>query len=107
MDRFSLRRLADDGLRAFPPDRLPDAAAWCWEFGAATGDARWCLLSRTLDKLAAPFADSNGALPVEMTAQIDVVLRDLLPDVLNAPTAAEGASLAQLLDDRLPWVAHH
>lgn len=105
MDQSSLQRLADDGLAAFPPDRLPEAAGWCWEFGAATGDARWCLLARTLDRLAAPFTDGNGALPSELTSQIDSVLRDLLPDVLYAPTAVEGASLAQLLDDRLPWVA--
>lgn len=107
LDQFSLRRLADDGLARFPPARLHEAAEWCWEFGAATGDARWCLLSRTLARLAAPFVDSIGALPSELVDQIDAVLREQLPDVLSATSAVEGASLARLLDESLPWDVRH
>lgn len=103
MDQYSLLRLAEEGLAAFPPARLGDAADWCWQHGAATGDARWCLLSRTLALLAVPFDDGEGLLSQTMTAA-DEVLRRHLSDVVLAAEAIEGSGLATLLDEEL-WRA--
>jgi hypothetical protein len=100
LDRPSRRRLAEHGLAAFPPSRLSEEAEECWAHGVATGDARWCILARTLARLAAPF-DEDGQLSKNRVEQLDRGLRTLLPDVLDAPGAVEGSSLAAFLDREL------
>ena len=69
LDQSSLRRLAEQGLAAFPSFRLRDAADWCWECGGSTGDARWCLLSRTLERLVAETA-ADGASLVRLIGRV-------------------------------------
>lgn len=78
-----------------------DASKWCWEYGASTGDARWCILSRIIERIAAPFEDSTGALSNEQVARIDRALHLHLPHIVNASTAADGASLARFLESDL------
>jgi hypothetical protein len=58
MDLEDIRRLATGGIGAFPPTALPTAAAWLWDYGEATGDARYCSLSRTIEMITAAF-DAN------------------------------------------------
>lgn len=96
MDRSALLQLAEGGLAAFPPSSLADLAAWCWDFGEASGDARYCSLSRTLDMIAEPF-EEHGALDSAVVAVINAVLHDALGDVLSAESPQDGAILARSL----------
>lgn len=96
LDRYSLERLAADGLAAFPPAHLSGLAKWCWDFGEATGDARYSSLSCTVRMLADLFQENSSPLTVRVEA-IDHLLQARLPDVLNANEPAEGATLARLL----------
>jgi len=101
LDRLDLERLAEHGLAAFFPPRLRDAAAYCWERGVATGDARHCLLSRSRETLAEAFDEDSGPLLTSVVQEVDKVLRRLLIDVLNAPTAEEGTWIASMLDQEI------
>lgn len=98
MDQHSLRRLADEGLAAFPPHGLRTAADHCWDVCETTGDARYCSLWRTLDLLALPFEDEGGPSPaVDVIDRIDDVLRGQLRGVLDAPSAEAGSLLGRRL----------
>lgn len=99
MDLSFLHRLAEGGLAAFPPSQLRDAAVECWDWGVATGDSRWCILSRTLAELATPFDDEG--MSSALLRDLDRVLASLLPDLIDAENARDGASIAQLLYDQM------
>jgi hypothetical protein len=100
MSHESLRRLADEGLSAFPPSGLIDIANWCWEYGEATADARYCILWRILKSIAEPFED-NGALSVVTVAQIDTVLHCYIPIIVDARSIQTGVHLVRLMKDEL------
>jgi hypothetical protein len=48
-DSSTLEHLADEGLDpspfdSGPLDELLDLVSWCWDWGIATGDARYCVM---------------------------------------------------------------
>lgn len=47
MNISSLQLLADEGLNAIDGD-LHDLVEWCWDWGVATGDARYSVMWRVL-----------------------------------------------------------
>lgn len=100
MDQHSLLRLADEGLADFPPGRFSEAADWCWEWGAATGDARWCLLWRLLQDLAALF-DEHEAVPAATVERVDRAMRLHLRTVLTAASPVDGCLAIGLLQAEL------
>jgi hypothetical protein len=51
--------------------------------------------------IAQLFADENYAPPVERVAAIDAVLRQYMPEVLQAADAASGAVLARSLHETI------
>lgn len=100
MDRNSLLRLANDGIARFPPADLQTLADWCWDYGEATGDARYCSLWRCLDLLAERFAQFE-ALAAEDVSFYDGLLRACMADILDASESALAASLARQLREQM------
>lgn len=100
MDLPSLRRLGSDGIGRFPPSELGPLADWCWDYGEATGDARYCSLWRALRPIADMF-DDRGAVPTKLVSHFNAVLNQLLADVLDAETAESGSMLARSLREQL------
>lgn len=95
MDQNSLRRLAETGIREFPPGDLAHLADWCWDFGEATGDARYCSLSRSFGMIADLF-ESHGAAPLDLVLALDELVQSRIGPILDAETAADGSYLARL-----------
>lgn len=96
MDVDDIRRLATTGLAAFPPTALESAADWLWDYGEATGDARYCSLSKAIGTIAVAFEDRYGSLPSPVIAALDDILSERLVDVLSASSPADGSRLARL-----------
>ena len=101
MDKSSLRLLAKDGFTAYPPSELPVLANWCWDFGVASADARYFVLSRIFSIVSEAFGEAEL-----VTAEVYRGLNDTLVRSLEAiideqdPLAA--TSLANgLLEDVL------
>jgi hypothetical protein len=97
MDLDDIRRLASTGIAAFPPAALASAAEWLWDFGEATGEARYCSLSWTIDMIAVAFEDGYESLPSSVVEAVDVVLSERVPDVLDATSPSGGSALARLM----------
>jgi hypothetical protein len=100
MDHQSLRRLADDGLAAYPPVDITTLADWCWEYGEATGDARYSSLWRALRSIVCSFEDTD-ALPTLTVMRIDALLRESVPDIVDAESPEAGAQLARRMREDL------
>ncbi len=100
LDKAELIRLAGQGVAAFPPGRLRDAADYCWDQCEATGDARHCVLWVGLDLIARRFEDDDH-LATRAVVKVDEALRRHLTDVLDAATALEGTLLARTLRDEI------
>lgn len=103
MSQQQLRRLAEDGLAALPPSELGPLAVWCWEWCEATGDGRYCILSRLLKGIDDSFgdADEDGGVTQDFADRIDAVLARELPGVLDAESAEIGTAVARTLRDDL------
>jgi len=100
LDLHSLRRLASEGIGGLPPSALGDLADWCWDYGEATGDARYCSLWRALRPIADTF-EADDAVPTESVNRFDAVLNQRLDDVLDAETAESGSMLARSMREQL------
>lgn len=100
MDHSSLATLAKSGLSAFPPSKIGDLASWCWDIGEATGDARYCSLARTMGLIDDLF-EEFGAVGIALIGDIDRLLSDQLPAVIEAETAEEGSRLARILREQV------
>lgn len=110
MNRESLRRLADSGLAALPPDGLVDLAAWCRDWCEATGDGRYGIVGETLDVLSRWFEehDKYGGVPTELVGELDALLERELPSILDAEDPSSAAILSRGLreavqDVRARW----
>jgi hypothetical protein len=97
MDLEDIRRLATGGIGAFPPTALPTAAAWLWDYGEATGDARYCSLSRTIEMITAAFDANYEGLGNAILNEVDGVLATRMPDALGAELPSDGSTLARLM----------
>lgn len=101
MDLEQIRRLAAGGVAAYPPTALPSAAAWLWDFGEATGEARYCSVSRSLEMISAAFDANYEVLPSVVLADLDRILATQLPDVLGAALAPDGSTFARLMREAI------
>jgi hypothetical protein len=98
----SLQLLADIGVAQLPPDRLESVAEESWAWGVATGDARYCVLWRTIQMVDAWFGEGDDRrLASSFIERIDVVVKRELPGVLAAADAETGTNLAAALDEAL------
>lgn len=97
MDQSSLRQLANQGIGKFPPIKLVDLSAWCWDFGEATGDARFCSLSSVIDVIVDLFDLNSDQAPTVLVEQLDVLLRQNISMILDAKTAEHGSLLSRQL----------
>lgn len=91
-----LDRLASSGFSAVPPSAFADLAQDCWDWCEASGDGRYCSLSRMLTAVDAWWSEYE-AIPRSLSDAIESTLKAWLGDVLTAPDAATGANLARLL----------
>jgi hypothetical protein len=89
--RSQLRRIASEGLGAFPPAALSHAADAARDFCWASGDVRFCVLSDLLLVL-----DELWEGPVEsaLVDQIDRILAEELPAILHHADPDTGRVLA-------------
>ena len=93
MDRATLEGLAADGFAQFSATESRDLVAWCWDWGIATGDARYCVLWRAL-KAVDEWWDPEQGIPTQFRDDVDAVLRWGVTNTLNAADAASGAQFA-------------
>jgi hypothetical protein len=98
MELGDVRRLAQNGLAAFPPGKLGELGIWLRDFGSATGDARYYALSDLVLDLTHPFSGNRG-LPVAITASVDSELEKGIPAILDADDPSFASSLARQLHE--------
>lgn len=79
---------------------MPELAEWCWDYGEATGDARYCSLWRALNLINELFEPHRGISP-DLVSQLDLVLRRGLPEILDAETAESASQFARGLREEL------
>lgn len=92
-----MRRLASEGLDAVAPLSLRDVSRWCWEEGARTGDARFCIIAKTLELLASSYEDL-GAMPI---GPVDRAIAEDLGAVLDDEDAASASARAWRMKERV------
>jgi hypothetical protein len=100
VDLATLERLASSGFDAVSGVQLRDLAAWCWDWGVATGDARYCVISVVLGAVDR-WWDEQG-VPQDLLLEVEQILQRGLTDSLAAPDAASGAQLAHEMGSALP-----
>jgi len=96
VDHSSLRLLADGGFTAYPPSEFPNLAEWCWDFGVASADARYFILSRIFSRISEAFGDAEL-----VTAEIYKGLNGTLVRSLKGVIDEQDPSAATLLANRL------
>lgn len=93
-----MRLLAEQGLLSGRYD-LHDLAEWCWDWGIASGDSRYCVLWRVLGEVDQWWEDQG--VPTRLLSEVDVALTSGLRDALDAELASSGAQFAHDLGLRL------
>jgi hypothetical protein len=96
-----VRRVAEVGVRRLPPDDLRSAAAEAREWGAATADARYPIISDTLTMIAEWFEEYGGALSTSFLVRVDAHICSELSDVLSADALDVACALATALHEKL------
>lgn len=76
-----MRRLAKEGLGAFPPARLGDLSQWCEEYCWATGHVAYCVLSSLFSVL---FQAWKYPIPEDVEEAMSGILRKQLPAILDS-----------------------
>ena len=76
-----MRRLAEGGLRAFPPAQLDDLAHWCQEYCWATGHVAYCVLSDLFSGLAKAW---EYPIPASADEAMSAALRRDIPTILES-----------------------
>lgn len=97
----SLQRLAEVGVGDLPPAKLGETAEDSWAWGEATGDARFCILWRTLKMVDQWFGDEDGAVATAFCDRLDAVVTREMPGILDAEASDEGTALAATMRDML------
>lgn len=100
MDQSDLRRLGTQGLHGAAETR--EAAAWCWDWSEATGDGRYCVLARALERIALEW--DEGMFRAETVDDINDVLAEYVAGILDAASAEEGAALARPLKENVQLI---
>ena len=91
-----LEQLAQGGVSAIPVNAWPEVADRVWQEGVAAGDSRYCVISVML-RTAAEWWSQLGGVPSPLAEDVDRLLRERLPAVLEAADPAEGARRAEEL----------
>ena len=97
VDLEDIRRLARGGIEAFPITSLQTAADWLWDYAEATGDARYCSLSRTVAMIWSEYEDHSEQIAMSTVDTLNEALEAGIIDVLNQPSATDGALIARQL----------
>lgn len=90
----TLDQLAAEGLCAVPEHQLRDLADWCWDWGVATGDARYSGLWRILNDVFDWLESQDGQVATSDYNLVSGMLQRGIPEILAATTAASGAEFA-------------
>jgi hypothetical protein len=95
-----LRRLATEGFEGSLLEELETLAAWCWDWGVASGDARFCVLWRVIGAIDNWMSshEESGGVPLSIVSAMGEELKRRLPDILDEvdwPSAAEQATLLE------------
>jgi hypothetical protein len=96
----SLLRLADQGIQSLLPDDLRRLADWCWDYGEATGDARYCSLWKALDRVVEAFTD-QGHVTNEKLEHLNLVLARDLPGIVSEKDPASASMQARSMREAL------
>jgi hypothetical protein len=100
VDRATLDRLASGGFSEVAGDQLPDLIAWSWDWGVASGDARFCVIAAVLHRVNR-WWDEQG-VPTALLREVESLLTRGLSDSLAADDASSGAQLAHQMGLQLP-----
>lgn len=85
---------------AVSAEALTECSVWCWDACDNTGDGRFASVARTLEIITRAW-DNTGAFTQAAFEEITSLLSNLLPSVLEAPSPAEGASIARLMREEI------
>lgn len=96
MDITDLHALAERGFATVPASRLSDLADWAWDWGEATGDARYCSVSRTFSSIDIWWSE-HKVIPLALCTRIDDLLQSHLPAILASDSSADASALARAL----------
>jgi hypothetical protein len=97
--RRELERLVDQGFGQAVGPNLRELARGCRIACETSGDARYCVVAQMLDGLAAWLEDhdESGGVPIELLGEIQSVVAQGLPAVLDADSSATGTAIARSL----------
>lgn len=114
MKSLVLDRLVASGISGIPQQEVAGLIDTLQKTCIRTGDARYCVLSSTLEAVEEwrYMHEERGGVPAQTLVEIDDLVTTALPNVLDSLTAAEGAQLASdlfesirlLLGDSRLWV---
>ena len=96
--RLVLSELAVRHEELISADEATDLAYLTWQHGIATGDSRYCVLSKSF-RVIADYYEEFGVLPAASVIAAMREIRRALPGILNAASASDGARAAALLAD--------
>lgn len=93
-----IRRLAVDGF-----DNLGQLGEDSWDYGEATGDARYCSIGRMLLLIHEWWIehDECGGVPKAVVAELEQLLGPRLVAILDAPEAGVASRLARSLREEV------
>jgi hypothetical protein len=94
-----LQQLADVGFSLLPPSRLRTLVDWCWDWSAITGDARFVFVARAISPVDTLWTEDP--VTTALAAELDSIVKRLLPAILAEPDAPTACSLARSLGDEL------
>lgn len=97
MESLPLRRLAAEGLDAVAPHDVRGLSRWCWEEGVRTGDARYCVVAKTLELVASSYEDWD-AIPI---GDIDRAIAEDLASILEEKNPAAASLRAWRMKERV------
>lgn len=104
MDLETLDLLAREGFASVPAHRLGDLAAWCDDWGIATGEARYSVIAEVLLEIDERWGEQG--VPQQVVEEVERSFREYLTAAVNATDAREGAYFAGKLREEvrsLPW----
>ncbi len=103
MDESTLQRLAEVGIAQLPAERLPDLILSCWDRCEVLGDARFCVIARTLEPIDRLFVerDEAGGVPSSWLVSIDAEVQGRLPAILDEPDIEAASLLARSMREEV------
>jgi hypothetical protein len=84
-------------------NELSEPIAWCWDQAENTGDARFCGIARTLESISEAW-DQKIGLPDQTIEELNRVLRQNLPDVIDSALPSVGSDRARWMREQIVQV---